>query len=578
MHGVIITAVTLGLLCSYSKEFVASSGSGCRQQPPQKATNVEDIIDPTVELLLRLDLPDMAVITDNGKREARIKISQRNYMLKMEIVYYQPNTTGSHQPLTDIWLQLKSSIILILGHERFQRKSLTEMSKVADRVGRLSPLVLDTRWLVLVSTSVLVAAKGIASLPLNHVALLVSDSEQPRWIRTLLWTSNGRHLADVSERDVTSSSLFPNSDVGLSGIHLRVGINLWYPYVIATTRDDGSLEYTGFCMDILKYLAEFHNFSYEMVVPPDGEWGDYRDGNWTGLVGLIDRREVDMVVASIAYTAERSVVVDSTGPYEYVYCRAVVKQEDVGLRAWDVFLKPFQWQWTGSAARVLIASWCLLGLLLTSCYTCRLTSLLVLVTNPSPFTSLAEMVRSDGFRWGMIGGTALTQRLRESNDSVFRAVYRGLLNFAQDDPDVFSLDVDVHMKNVLSGHYAFINVADSPTMLKERDNLKLIPLPELGVYPYSILTPKESPLPRKLDKALLRMQDTGVLAYLHKQWVPEEKGERDKRSSQTVITLTMLQGPLYVAAGGLILAAVVIVFERSLAGRRKGREQSCRHD
>ena len=35
-------------------------------------------------------------------------------------------------------------------------------------------------------------------------------------------------------------------------------------------------------------------------------------------------------------------------------------------------------------------------------------------------------------------------------------MYRGLTTFANDDPDVLSLDPDVHLTKVLSGNYAFV--------------------------------------------------------------------------------------------------------------------------
>ena len=61
---------------------------------------------------------------------------------------------------------------------------------------------------------------------------------------------------------------------------------------------------------------------------------------------------------------------------------------------------------------MFVAAWCLLGLVLTSCYTCKLTSLLVGVTSPPPFTSLAEMVAQDDIRWGLVGGAKTFMSLR----------------------------------------------------------------------------------------------------------------------------------------------------------------------
>ena len=67
---------------------------------------------------------------------------------------------------------------------------------------------------------------------------------------------------------------------------------------------------------------------------------------------------------------------------------------------------------TFGAGRVFLAGWSMFVLILTTCYTSKLTSLLVDVTSPAPFKSVAEMVTQLNFRWGMIGGTKLYGILR----------------------------------------------------------------------------------------------------------------------------------------------------------------------
>ncbi len=39
------------------------------------------------------------------------------------------------------------------------------------------------------------------------------------------------------------------------------------------------------------------NFTYEMGSPEDGEWGIDKEGNWTGMVGQLQRREIDIGTA-----------------------------------------------------------------------------------------------------------------------------------------------------------------------------------------------------------------------------------------------------------------------------------------
>ena len=54
---------------------------------------------------------------------------------------------------------------------------------------------------------------------------------------------------------------------------------------------------------------------YWMIVAPDLTFGSLqKDGNWSGMIGMVDRGEVDMAVAPIYMTPARKEVVDFTVP------------------------------------------------------------------------------------------------------------------------------------------------------------------------------------------------------------------------------------------------------------------------
>lgn len=70
----------------------------------------------------------------------------------------------------------------------------------------------------------------------------------------------------------------------------------------------------GYCIDLLKELAVRLNFSYQLELVPDGQYGslEFVDGydkprRWTGLVGQLVYKQVDMVVAPLTANPERLV-------------------------------------------------------------------------------------------------------------------------------------------------------------------------------------------------------------------------------------------------------------------------------
>ena len=63
--------------------------------------------------------------------------------------------------------------------------------------------------------------------------------------------------------------------------------------------DSAKEPYRGPIWMILKYLQEALNFTFELKRPPDGTVGYiYENGSWSGLVGMINRSEVDFGIGT----------------------------------------------------------------------------------------------------------------------------------------------------------------------------------------------------------------------------------------------------------------------------------------
>ncbi|KAM9114080.1 glutamate receptor ionotropic, kainate 4 isoform 1-T1 [Pangshura tecta] len=79
---------------------------------------------------------------------------------------------------------------------------------------------------------------------------------------------------------------------------------------------EGNDRYEGFCMDMLKELAEILHFSYKIRLVGDGVYGvPEANGTWTGMVGELIARKADLAVAGLTITAEREKVIDFSKPF-----------------------------------------------------------------------------------------------------------------------------------------------------------------------------------------------------------------------------------------------------------------------
>ena len=84
---------------------------------------------------------------------------------------------------------------------------------------------------------------------------------------------------------------------------------------------DGNDHLTGFIS-----LQEIMNFTYTVIVPPDGEYGVIQpDGGWTGMVKLLANQEVDIAAADFAVSQERSTVITFASPIYETYFSLFIK-------------------------------------------------------------------------------------------------------------------------------------------------------------------------------------------------------------------------------------------------------------
>ncbi|EHH59628.1 hypothetical protein EGM_09783 [Macaca fascicularis] len=79
----------------------------------------------------------------------------------------------------------------------------------------------------------------------------------------------------------------------------------------------GNERFEGFCVDMLRELAELLRFRYRLRLVEDGLYGAPEpNGSWTGMVGeLINRQKADLAVAAFTITAEREKVIDFSKPF-----------------------------------------------------------------------------------------------------------------------------------------------------------------------------------------------------------------------------------------------------------------------
>uniref|UniRef100_A0A8C4TQT5 Glutamate receptor n=1 Tax=Erpetoichthys calabaricus TaxID=27687 RepID=A0A8C4TQT5_ERPCA len=127
-----------------------------------------------------------------------------------------------------------------------------------------------------------------------------------------IWYSNNTLAMNATTLDINVSETLANKTLIVTTI-------LENPYVMRKSHYQelkGNDQYEGFCVDMLKELADILKFNYRIKLVDDGLYGAPElNGSWTGMVGELINRKADLAVAGFTITAEREKVIDFSKPF-----------------------------------------------------------------------------------------------------------------------------------------------------------------------------------------------------------------------------------------------------------------------
>ncbi|KAM7384880.1 hypothetical protein PAMA_011982 [Pampus argenteus] len=136
------------------------------------------------------------------------------------------------------------------------------------------------------------------------------------------WYSNNTLAMNSTSLDLNASETLANKTLIVTTI-------LENPYVMRKSNYQdfqGNDQYEGFCVDMLRELADILKFNFRIKLVDDGLYGAPEpNGSWTGMVGeLINRlllfsrftsRPENLAVAGFTITSEREKVIDFSKPF-----------------------------------------------------------------------------------------------------------------------------------------------------------------------------------------------------------------------------------------------------------------------
>ncbi|XP_068217688.1 uncharacterized protein [Palaemon carinicauda] len=254
------------------------------------------------------DVPLLDLLSNRPDQRCRLLLawSSPNYQRGLLLILRAEENILGH----------KDTVILPVSDHRLDRflpqlKRRVLIKKRGSRVSRNRRETLNSRFLV----------EGVCEACTKYTLQQLGEWSQPTG-----WIWGGSNLRNR----------------GLSGVEVIVSYTPSVPNIFVTeNKNDGSLVLEGVEMRLLEYAAQALNFTYRLVVPPDGEWGRPINGTWTGKVGEIIKGNADIAIGGLVYTKERAEVTE----YSILFHNelwGIVCPLSVRLPVWPYVMFPFR--------------------------------------------------------------------------------------------------------------------------------------------------------------------------------------------------------------------------------------------
>nr|XP_054296139.1 glutamate receptor ionotropic, kainate 4 isoform X2 [Pongo pygmaeus] len=350
---------------------------------------------------------------------------------------------------------------------------------------------------------------------------------------------------------------------------------------------EGNDRYEGFCVDMLKELAEILRFNYKIRLVGDGVYGvPEANGTWTGMVGeLIARGRkpgyfsfldpfspgvwLFMLLAYLAVSCVLFLVARLT-PYEWYSphpcaqgrCNLLVNQYSLGNSLWFP-VGGFMQQGSTIAPRALSTRcvsgvWWAFTLIIISSYTANLAAFLTVQRMDVPIESVDDLADQTAIEYGTIHGGSSMTFFQNSRYQTYQRMWNYMYS---KQPSVFVKSTEEGIARVLNSNYAFLLESTMNEYYRQR-NCNLTQIGGLlDTKGYGIGMPVGSVFRDEFDLAILQLQENNRLEILKRKWWEGGKCPKEEDHRAKGLGMENIGGIFVVLICGLIVAIFMAMLE-----------------
>uniref|UniRef100_A0A8D2MTW3 Glutamate receptor, ionotropic, kainate 4 n=1 Tax=Zonotrichia albicollis TaxID=44394 RepID=A0A8D2MTW3_ZONAL len=369
---------------------------------------------------------------------------------------------------------------------------------------------------------------------------------------------------------------------------------------------EGNDRYEGFCVDMLKELAEILRFNYKIHLVGDGVYG-------------VPKANADLAVAGLTITAEREKVIDFSKPfmtlgisilyrvhmgaqpemfdfcfpsspvpfpsafpelsfpppfrltpYEWYSphpcsqgrCNLLVNQYSLGNSLWFP-VGGFMQQGSTIAPQALSTRcvsgvWWAFTLIIISSYTANLAAFLTVQRMDVPIESVDDLADQTTIEYGTIHGGSSMTFFQNSRYQTYQRMWNYMYS---KQPSVFVKSTEEGIARVLNSNYAFLLESTMNEYYRQR-NCNLTQVGGLlDTKGYGIGMPVGSVFRDEFDLAILQLQENNRLEILKRKWWEGGKCPKEEDHRAKGLGMENIGGIFVVLICGLIVAIFMAMLE-----------------